>query len=69
MEKEFSYIKTKYNKTGVRISELYDNYKPKFTYECFNCNKEFTTDKKRKSNKVFCSRNCCGISQAKDNHG
>lgn len=63
MKKEFEYIKSKYNKTGTSISELYDNYKPKYIYKCNTCEKDFSVYRARKSEKVYCSRSCSGKSK------
>lgn len=68
LKKEFEYIKTKYNKTGTRISELYDNYKPKYTYECSYCSKIFKSNVKKKSTSVYCDRQCSGKARADNNH-
>lgn len=39
---------------------LYDEYKPQYEYVCSHCNKSFTTDRKIKTEEVFCSRECAG---------
>jgi len=56
----FEYIKDKYGKPPLRIYELYDNHKPKYTYVCDSCNVDFNRDKKNKSKNKFCSRPCAG---------
>lgn len=54
----FDYVKEKYSTTKYHI--LYDEYKPKYDYVCNYCSKEFSRDKKLKTDVVFCSRQCCG---------
>lgn len=39
---------------------LYDEYKPKFTYTCSHCGKEFTRDKELVTELKFCSQSCAG---------
>lgn len=39
---------------------LYDEYKPKFTYICSHCGKEFTRDKELITELKFCSQSCAG---------
>lgn len=39
---------------------LYDEYKPKFTYTCCRCGKEFTRDKRLVTELKFCSQSCAG---------
>ena len=56
LKKEFEYVEKKYTKN---FKSLYDNFKPKYMYTCFNCNEEFGRDKKSKFEKIFCSRSCC----------
>ena len=55
---EFNWVKENYSyKT---LYELYEDYTPKFTYICNNCETEFSRDFKSKTNDVFCSRFCAG---------
>lgn len=42
------------------LTDLYDNYKPRYKYICDYCKKEFYSEKKKKTEHVFCSRTCCG---------
>lgn len=57
LKKEFEWVRTKY---GVKnIYELYDGYKPKYSYVCGFCKIDFSSDKKKSGN-VFCSRSCSG---------
>jgi len=53
----FEYVKQTYTD---RYQTLYDDYKPKYTYSCYNCKNNFTRDKKAKTSIVFCSRTCAG---------
>lgn len=48
----------KVNFPGKKLQEMYQNYKPKYTYICDRCNKEFSTNNKRKSKVKFCSKYC-----------
>lgn len=54
---EFEWV---FNKYGTNLPALYDGYKPNYKYTCVCCNKEFETDKKKKTENVFCSRYCSG---------
>lgn len=54
----FSYVEEKYN--TKKYYTLYDEYKPEFAYKCSNCNNLFTSDKKRLTYDVFCTRKCAG---------
>lgn len=56
LKKEFDWVKEHYQYKSLQ--ELYDDYKPKYKYICHGCGKEFTTEVKRKTDKVFCSRHC-----------
>ena len=56
LKKEFEWVKQNYS--YKRLEELYDSYKPKYKYTCDCCNKEFKTDTKKKTAKIFCSRDC-----------
>lgn len=52
----FDYVEKKHGTKKFYV--LYDGYKPKYTYTCNHCNKNFSSDKKRKTEKVCCSRQC-----------
>ncbi len=54
----FDWVKRHYNYKN--IIELYDDYKPNFSYSCLNCEDVFNTDKKKKTVNVFCSQQCAG---------
>jgi hypothetical protein len=58
LQKEFDWVKKNYS--FKNIFELYDDYKPKYTYTCNCCGKNFTRDFKSKTDTVFCSRKCSG---------
>ena len=53
----FDYIKKKYNISN-HIEQLYDDYKPKYEYNCSHCNKIFAANTKRKTLNPLCSRKC-----------
>lgn len=55
----FDYIKSRYNQK--KIYELYDNYKPKYSYICNNCLNQFSTEKQKKTTIVYCTRKCAGL--------
>lgn len=55
---EFDWVKSHYQYHD--LEELYDTYKPKFTYTCAFCGNEFTRNKQLKSAVVCCSRKCAG---------
>ena len=56
LQKEFDWVKSNY--IYKNVWELYDNYKPKYTYECSGCKSKFTRDRKIKTDRKFCSRRC-----------
>ena len=56
LKKEFDWVKKNYEYKHLR--ELYDDFKPRFSYVCSNCEKEFHTEKKRKSKHICCSKKC-----------
>lgn len=55
LEKEFEWVKNNY--TYSCISELYDNYKPRYQKICKNCKIEFSTNNKKRTR---CSNTCKG---------
>jgi hypothetical protein len=58
LNKEFEWVKSNY--TYKKLWHLYDDYKPKYSYECDTCGIEFYRDKKVKTKSKFCSRHCVG---------
>jgi GR25 family glycosyltransferase involved in LPS biosynthesis len=54
----FEYVEKKYG--TKKFYELYDDYKPKYSYSCHSCRKIFETDRKIKTETMFCSRICAG---------
>ena len=50
-----------------KLKEMFDDYKPKYSYICDNCNIQFETDVKRKTSVKFCSRKCAGESRTRTN--
>jgi len=56
LKKEFDWVKNNYQYS--QIEELYDNYKPKYSYICDYCNKNFTTNIKRTKELKYCSNKC-----------
>ena len=63
----FDYVSEKYNTKNFQ--SLYDDYKPKYTYVCGFCTKEFSRDNKLKRNcrEAFCSKSCAGKKRLKEN--
>ncbi len=59
LKREFEWVKNNYS--YKQLQELYDDYKPKFTYICWHCDREFTTERKRKTTIYFCSQSCTGL--------
>ena len=52
----FEYV---YQKFGTKkFHTLYDGYKPKYEYHCKNCNGLILKDKKKKTDFIYCSRQC-----------
>lgn len=58
LKTEFDWVNNNY--TFDHIKELYDDYKPSYTYKCDFCGKVFNTEKERKTKSKFCSRKCAG---------
>ncbi len=58
----FDWVKNEY---GAPLETLFDAYSPKFTYNCSYCNKNFTSDKKKHTSTVYCSRKCSGYGVSK----
>lgn len=55
----FSYVETKYETTNFSV--LYDNYKPKYTYICSNCDISYNSQRIKKTDITYCSRKCAMI--------
>lgn len=55
----FEYVTINYK--TKKYYELYDDYKPKYSYKCAYCEKDFFKDKKLKTEKVCCNRLCSGV--------
>lgn len=58
LDKEFDYVCKTYGVNEHNIYTLYDDHKPKYEYACNNCSNAFYTDRKRKTELKFCSRQC-----------
>lgn len=61
----FLYVGKKFNlkihsKNCHQLIKFYDSYKPKYEYQCTNCDSRFCRDIKLKTKIVFCSRVCAG---------
>lgn len=56
LKREFNWVRSNYKFKNVY--ELYDGYKPKYSYTCCGCGNSFETDKIRKTERVFCSKKC-----------
>jgi hypothetical protein len=55
----FSHVEEKYG--TKKFQTLYDDHKPNYVGTCFNCKKEFSSERRKpKTEEVFCSRSCCG---------
>ena len=65
LEEHFEWVRQNY--TYKNIEELYDDYKPKFVYECCNCGSSVNRQKQSKTAVIFCSRKCAGIQRTKIN--
>ena len=55
LQEEFEWVSSNYT---TNFKTLYDDYKPSYVYKCCNCSSEIIRDKKAKTEKVFCSREC-----------
>lgn len=62
LQKEFEWVTSKYD---ADLKTLYDGYKPSYVYRCCDCSLEFAKDKKAKTERVFCSRECAGRGNGK----
>ena len=58
LQKEFDWVKENYKYKNV--FELYDEYKPKYSYSCSCCGIDFKTDSKKITEDKFCGRVCAG---------
>lgn len=58
LKKQFKWVRDNYEYKNVW--ELYDDYRPKYTYECSGCGIEFNRERKAKTDIVYCSRKCSG---------
>lgn len=47
------------------LSEIYDEYKPKYIYICKECSEHFKSSSRRKTIDTFCSRKCAGTYRQK----
>lgn len=59
LQREFSWVEENYN--FKNLQELYDGYRPKYQYNCCNCNKSFETDKRKRTVVYYCSKRCSFI--------
>ena len=55
-----NYMITSHKGKSNNYHVLYDGYKPKYTYKCDYCGKDFSTDKKKITKEKFCSKQCSG---------
>ena len=58
LDKQFEWVQQNYKYKNLQ--ELYDNYKPKYSYECCYCKKLCISDKIKETKNKFCSRRCSG---------
>jgi len=58
LEKHFVWYKHYFGKNPSKAD--YDGYRPAFTYNCSHCNKEYHTDRQKKTSLQYCSRECSG---------
>lgn len=61
LQTEFDWVKTNY--IYKEVYELYDNYQPAYTLTCSCCGISFNRNKKSRTDSVFCSRKCSGMSR------
>lgn len=61
----FEYVEKIYE--TKKFHELYDDYKPKYSYICDCCQITFDTDRKIKTDIKFCNRKCAGRYQKSKN--
>jgi len=65
LEEHFKWFAETYPKH--KLHEMFDDYKPKYTYLCDNCYVEFSSDVKKRTEIKFCSRKCSGSYSTKKN--
>jgi hypothetical protein len=58
LKDQFEWVNNNYS--FKYVNELYDDYKPKYVYNCSNCNAEVAREQRSKTEVVFCSRKCSG---------
>ncbi len=58
LTEEFSWVKNNYQ--YKKLQELYDDHKPKFTYCCSCCKKDFNREHIIRTDIKYCSRTCAG---------
>jgi hypothetical protein len=56
LTEQFDWVKENYRYKNIQ--ELYDQYKPQYTYTCCGCNTTFQTETRKRTERVFCSRSC-----------
>lgn len=63
LKEHFEWVKVNYKYT--KLQELYDDYRPSYSFVCGHCHLSFTSDDIRKTKKLinFCSRRCSGLSR------
>lgn len=69
--KVFDYVISKYELPINQLYKLYDNFKPKYQRQCYNCDKIYQSEQKLRSKTSlvnFCSRSCAGQYRAKIRH-
>lgn len=62
----FDYVEKTYG--TKKFYNLYDNYKPKYSYVCVHCGNQFNTDKKSKLEIQLCGRVCSGKFRFNNNY-
>lgn len=56
LQDAFDHVTKKFGTTNFKT--LYDDYAPRFTYECSHCGTEVKRDRRKKTEKVYCSPQC-----------
>lgn len=67
LAKEFEWV-SRVHKKKSNLESMYDGYLPKYTYECSQCEKSFSRNKKAKTSLVYCSQRCAGKFRAEKKH-
>jgi hypothetical protein len=64
LQDQFNWVKTNY--TYKRLHELYDDFKPKYEYNCCICGSHILRHHPAKTKDICCSQRCTGLNLVKN---